>query len=70
MEVCGTSWTYNPAAVTKVASSDGTAVGSSSGGEELAPSGFLVSEINFVAPSLAVYCIGSVSVLADRSSGC
>nr|XP_006814876.1 PREDICTED: E3 ubiquitin-protein ligase mib1-like [Saccoglossus kowalevskii] len=29
VEVCGTSWTYNPAAVTKVAS-DGTAVGSSS----------------------------------------
>jgi len=33
VEVCGTSWTYNPMAVTKVASSDGTAVGSSSGGE-------------------------------------
>jgi E3 ubiquitin-protein ligase mind-bomb len=32
VEVCGTSWTYNPAAVMKVASSDGTAVGSSSGG--------------------------------------
>ncbi|XP_070556888.1 LOW QUALITY PROTEIN: E3 ubiquitin-protein ligase MIB1-like [Ptychodera flava] len=29
VEVCGTSWTYNPAAVTKVAS-DGTALGSSS----------------------------------------
>jgi len=33
VEVCGTSWTYNPMAVTKVASSDGTAVGSSSGGK-------------------------------------
>ena len=32
VEVCGTSWTYNPAAVTKVASADGTAVGNSSGG--------------------------------------
>ena len=32
VEVCGTSWTYNPAAVTKVASSDGAAVGNSSGG--------------------------------------
>jgi len=35
VEVCGTSWTYNPMAVTKVASSDGTAVGSSSGGKML-----------------------------------
>ena len=33
VEVCGTSWTYNPAAVTKVASADGTAVGNSSGGK-------------------------------------
>ena len=33
VEVCGTSWTYSPLAVTKVASSDGTAVGSSSGGK-------------------------------------
>ena len=32
VEVCGTSWTYNPAAVTKVASSDGTAVGSNTSG--------------------------------------
>lgn len=31
MEVCGTSWTYNPIAVTKVASSDGTTPGNSSG---------------------------------------
>lgn len=31
VEVCGTSWTYNPAAVTKVASSDGAAIGNSSG---------------------------------------
>lgn len=31
VEVCGTSWTYNPSAVTKVASSDGAAVGNSSG---------------------------------------
>ncbi|KAK2193980.1 hypothetical protein NP493_4g12025 [Ridgeia piscesae] len=31
VEVCGTCWTYNPAAVTKVASSDGTATGNSSG---------------------------------------
>ena len=30
MEVCGTSWTYNPAAVTKVAS-DGSIPGASSG---------------------------------------
>ena len=29
--MCGTSWTYNPTAVTKVASSDGTTVGNSSG---------------------------------------
>jgi E3 ubiquitin-protein ligase mind-bomb len=32
VEVCGTSWTYNPSAVTKVASSDGAAIGTSSGG--------------------------------------
>ncbi|KAJ8867641.1 hypothetical protein PR048_031444 [Dryococelus australis] len=31
VEVCGTSWTYNPVAVTKVASSDGTVPGTSSG---------------------------------------
>lgn len=31
VEVCGTSWTYNPVAVTKVASSDGTMPGNSSG---------------------------------------
>nr|CAD7576837.1 unnamed protein product [Timema californicum] len=31
VEVCGTSWTYNPIAVTKVASSDGTVPGTSSG---------------------------------------
>lgn len=31
VEVCGTSWTYNPIAVTKVASSDGTVPGNSSG---------------------------------------
>ncbi|KAL3868374.1 hypothetical protein ACJMK2_041187 [Sinanodonta woodiana] len=31
VEVCGTSWTYNPSAVTKVASSDGAAMGNSSG---------------------------------------
>lgn len=33
VEVCGTSWTYNPSAVTKVASADGAAIGCSSGGE-------------------------------------
>lgn len=32
VEVCGTSWTYNPAAVTKVAS-DGSIPGTSSGGK-------------------------------------
>lgn len=32
VEVCGTSWTYNPVAVTKVASGDGTGPGTSSGG--------------------------------------
>ena len=31
VEVCNTSWTYNPNAVTKVASSDGTVLGNSSG---------------------------------------
>lgn len=31
VEVCGTSWTYNPVAVTKVASSDGIVPGTSSG---------------------------------------
>ncbi|KAF4517390.1 hypothetical protein B566_EDAN007642 [Ephemera danica] len=31
VEVCGTSWTYNPAAVTKVASSDGSMPGAASG---------------------------------------
>ena len=31
VEVCGTSWTYNPLAVTKVAS-DGSIPGASSGG--------------------------------------
>ncbi|KAL4236081.1 E3 ubiquitin-protein ligase mib1 [Mactra antiquata] len=31
VEVCGTSWTYNPAAVAKVASSDSTTIGNSSG---------------------------------------
>ena len=34
VEVCGTSWTYNPAAVTKVAS-DGSIPGASSGGKNL-----------------------------------
>ena len=33
VEVCGTSWTYNPSAVTKVASSDGASFGDSSGGK-------------------------------------
>ena len=33
VEVCGTSWTYNPSAVTKVASADGAAIGCSSGGQ-------------------------------------
>lgn len=33
VEVCGTSWTYNPIAVTKVASSDGSVPGNSSGGQ-------------------------------------
>lgn len=32
VEVCGTCWTYNPLAITKVASSDGSLPGSSSGG--------------------------------------
>lgn len=32
VEVCSTSWTYNPQAVTKVASSDGSVPGNSSGG--------------------------------------
>ena len=32
VEVCGTSWTYNPLAVTKVAS-DGSIPGASSGGK-------------------------------------
>lgn len=32
VDVCGTSWTYNPLAVTKVASADGSLAGSSSGG--------------------------------------
>lgn len=31
VEVCNTSWTYNPNAVTKVASSDGSIPGNSSG---------------------------------------
>ena len=35
VEVCGTSWTYNPVAVTKVASSDGTVPGTSSGGKSV-----------------------------------
>ena len=34
VEVCGTSWTYNPVAVTKVAS-DGSIPGASSGGKLL-----------------------------------
>jgi hypothetical protein len=33
VEVCGTSWTYNPSAVSKVASADGAAIGCSSGGK-------------------------------------
>ena len=37
VEVCGTSWTYNPAAVTKVASSDGAAITNSSGGRNWNP---------------------------------
>ncbi len=32
VEVCGTSWTYNPAAVTKIAS-DGSLPGASNGGK-------------------------------------
>ncbi len=34
VEVCGTCWTYNPCAVSKVASSDGSLPGSSSGGKK------------------------------------
>ena len=34
VEVCGTSWTYNPAAVTKIAS-DGSLPGASNGGKSL-----------------------------------
>lgn len=34
VEVCGTSWTYNPAAVTKVAS-DGAVPGAASGGNAI-----------------------------------
>lgn len=34
VEVCSTSWTYNPQAVTKVASSDGSVPGNSSGGAQ------------------------------------
>lgn len=36
IEVCGTCWTYNPDAVTKIASSDGSLPGSSSGGKQRA----------------------------------
>lgn len=32
VEVCSTSWTYNPQAVTKVASNDGSLVENNSGG--------------------------------------
>lgn len=32
IEVCGTSWTYNPALITKVASSDSAGIAFSSGG--------------------------------------
>lgn len=39
VEVCGTSWTYNPAAVTKVAS-DGSIPGASSGGTSDSPTNF------------------------------
>lgn len=31
VEVCSTSWTYNPQAITKVASSDGTTHGNNGG---------------------------------------
>lgn len=34
VDICGTSWTYNPAAVTKVASSDGTYIGNSTSTRE------------------------------------
>lgn len=39
VEVCGTSWTYNPAAVTKVAS-DGSIPGASSGGTGKCSNGY------------------------------
>lgn len=32
VEVCSTSWTYNPQAVRKVASNDGSVAGNNSGG--------------------------------------
>ena len=41
VEVCGTSWTYNPSAVTKVASADGAAIGCSSGGQSILSGLFL-----------------------------
>ena len=44
VEVCGTSWTYNPVAVTKVAS-DGSIPGASSGGM-----------LNFLNVLLLLYC--------------
>ena len=44
VEVCGTSWTYNPVAVTKVAS-DGSIPGASSGGL-----------LNFLKVLLLLYC--------------
>ena len=41
VEVCGTSWTYNPVAVTKVAS-DGSIPGASSGGMLNLPNALLI----------------------------
>lgn len=46
VEVCGTSWTYNPAAVTKVASSDGATIGNSSGGTYNYYFTFLIVQVN------------------------
>ena len=44
VEVCGTSWTYNPVAVTKVAS-DGSIPGASSGGMLNLPNALLIGLI-------------------------
>ena len=54
VEVCGTSWTYNPAAVTKIAS-DGSLPGASNGGNHQVNSPPFVGTFFYRAPTCSLW---------------